>query len=53
MDRRAAQLLSEERATTIRNFLLDQAISPNNFIVTGFGNNVTGKQGERVEVVWK
>jgi outer membrane protein OmpA-like peptidoglycan-associated protein len=53
MDRRAAQLLSEERATTIRNFLLDQAISPNNFIVTGFGNNVTGKQGERVEVVRK
>lgn len=50
---RAAQLLSEERATTIRNFLLEQAISPNHFTVTGFGSNVTGEQGERVEVVRK
>ena len=48
---RAAQLLSEERATTIRNFLADKGIPSANYRVIGFGNNVTGQQGERVEVV--
>jgi outer membrane protein OmpA-like peptidoglycan-associated protein len=48
---RAAQLLSEERATTIRNFLTDKGIPSANYQVIGFGNNVTGQQGERVEVV--
>lgn len=51
LDRRAAQLLSEERATTIRNFLLDRGISSVNYQVIGFGNNLTGEQGERVEVL--
>lgn len=48
---RAAQLLSEERATTIRNFLADKGIPSLNYQVIGFGNNLTGKQGERVEVL--
>lgn len=48
---RAAQLLSEERATTIRNFLESKGIPSTNFRVIGFGNNLTGRQGERVEVV--
>jgi outer membrane protein OmpA-like peptidoglycan-associated protein len=48
---RAAQLLSEERATTIRNFLANKGIAPNNYKVMGFGNNLTGEQGERVEVL--
>lgn len=48
---RAAQLLSEERAITIRNFLADKGVPSTNYRVIGFGNNVTGQQGERVEVV--
>ncbi|MEM9931661.1 MAG: OmpA family protein, partial [Bacteroidota bacterium] len=48
---RAAQLLSEERAITIRNFLVDKGISTSTFKVIGFGNNLTGEQGERVEVL--
>jgi outer membrane protein OmpA-like peptidoglycan-associated protein len=48
---RAAQLLSEERAITIRNFLVEKGIPSANYKVIGFGNNVTGRQGERVEVV--
>jgi outer membrane protein OmpA-like peptidoglycan-associated protein len=51
LDPRAAQLLSEERATTIRNFLANKGIAPNNYKVIGFGNNLTGEQGERVEVL--
>lgn len=48
---RAAQLLSEERAVTIRNYLLEQGISAKHFKVLGFGNNLTGQGGERVEVL--
>lgn len=48
---RAAQLLSEERAITIRNFLAEKGVPSANYKVIGFGNNVTGRQGERVEVV--
>lgn len=48
---RAAQLLSEERATTIRNFLIDKGIPSVNYQIIGFGNNLTGEQGERVEVL--
>lgn len=48
---RAAQLLSEERATTIRNFLVDKGIPSVNYQIIGFGNNLTGEQGERVEVL--
>lgn len=51
MDRRAAQLLSEERAVSIRNYLLEQRIPPHQFKVIGFGNNLTGSGGERVEVL--
>ncbi len=51
MDRRAAQLLSEERATTIRNYLNEQGVSPRNYKVIGFGNNLTGSGGERVEIL--
>jgi outer membrane protein OmpA-like peptidoglycan-associated protein len=51
LDPRAAQLLSEERAITIRNFLADKGISSTNYKVIGFGNNVTGQQKERVEVI--
>ncbi|WP_020570614.1 OmpA family protein [Neolewinella persica] len=51
LDPRAAQLLSEERATTIRNFLANKGIAPNNYQAIGFGNNLTGEQGERVEVL--
>jgi len=51
IDPRAAQLLSEERATTIRNFLANKGITSNNYQVIGFGNNLTGEQGERVEVL--
>jgi len=50
MDRRAAQLLSEERATTLRNYLTEQGVSPRNYKVFGFGNNLTGSGGERVEI---
>lgn len=49
LDPRAAQLLSEERAATIRDFLLEQRIAPQDFRVTGYGNNYTGELGERVE----
>ena len=48
---RAAQLLSEERATTVRNFLIEKGVPSANFKAIGFGNNMTGQQGERVEVV--
>lgn len=51
LDRRAAQLLSEERATTIINFLKEKGIAPGNYRVIGFGNNLTGLGGERVEVI--
>ena len=47
---RAAQLLSEERAVTIREHLLRAGIPAQNFVATGYGNNLTGKEGERVEV---
>jgi len=50
LDRRVAQLLSEERAVTIRNFLLEQGVNAKHFRVLGFGNNLTGQGGERVEV---
>ncbi|MEM9261872.1 MAG: OmpA family protein, partial [Bacteroidota bacterium] len=51
LDRRAAQLLSEERAITIRDYLLEQGISAKHFRVLGYGNNLTGQGGERVEVL--
>lgn len=51
LNRRAAQLLSEERATTIINFLNEQGVAPGNYRVIGFGNNLTGLGGERVEVI--
>lgn len=51
MDRRAAQLLSEERAVSIRDHLLEQGIPARMFTVTGFGNNLTGNGGERVEML--
>ncbi|MEM9527158.1 MAG: OmpA family protein, partial [Bacteroidota bacterium] len=51
LDRRAAQLLSEERAITIRDYLLEQGISAKHFRVFGYGNNLTGQGGERVEVL--
>ena len=50
LDRRAAQLLSEERATTIRNYLQEAGIAPANFRVIGFGNHESAA-GERVEVL--
>ncbi|THH37957.1 OmpA family protein [Neolewinella litorea] len=49
-DPRAAQLLSEERAVTIRNYLLNAGIAPENFRVIGYGNHQP-EGGERVEVV--
>ena len=51
LDRRTAQLLSEERAVTIRNYLLEQGINAANFRVVGYGNNLTGNGGERVELI--
>ncbi|MEO0732570.1 MAG: OmpA family protein, partial [Bacteroidota bacterium] len=51
LDRRAAQLLSEERALTIRNYLLEKGVNAQHFRVLGFGNNLTGQGGERVEVL--
>lgn len=51
LDRRAAQLLSEERAVTIRDYLLEYGIPAHLFRVVGFGNNLTATGGERVEVV--
>lgn len=50
-DRRIAQLLSEERATSIREHLMEEGVSTNLFTVIGFGNNLTGSGGERVEIV--
>ncbi len=50
LDRRTAQLLSEERAITIRNYLIEQGINAANFSVIGYGNNLTGNGGERVEL---
>lgn len=50
LDRRAAQLLSEERATTIRSYLEEAGIAPENFRVVGFGNHESAA-GERVEVI--
>ncbi|NJB87355.1 outer membrane protein OmpA-like peptidoglycan-associated protein [Lewinella marina] len=49
-DPRAAQLLSEERAVTIRNYLREAGIAPANFRVIGYGNHQP-EGGERVEVV--
>ena len=50
LPRRTAQLLSEERATTVREYLIEQGIAERHFTVVGYGNNLTGKGGERVEV---
>jgi outer membrane protein OmpA-like peptidoglycan-associated protein len=51
LDRRVAQLLSEERATSIRDFLTEQGVSTALFRVVGYGNHLTGNGGERVELV--
>ncbi len=53
LDPRAAQVLSEERSTTIINFLTNKGVPAANYQVIGFGNNLTGQQGERVEVIVK
>lgn len=53
LDRRAAQLLSEERATTIRRFLEENGVPAHTYRLIGFGNNLTGSGGERVEVLKK
>ena len=50
LDRRAAQLLSEERAVTIRNFLTEAGIASENYRVIGFGNHESAA-GERVELL--
>ncbi|MBC6996360.1 OmpA family protein [Neolewinella lacunae] len=50
MERRAAQLLSEERAITIRDYLTEQGVPARNYRIVGYGNNLTGPGGERVEV---
>lgn len=50
LDRRIAQLLSEERATTIRNYLVEKGIPASLFKVVGYGNHLTGNGGERVEI---
>ncbi|CAH1001281.1 hypothetical protein LEM8419_02182 [Neolewinella maritima] len=50
LDQRAAQLLSEERATTIRNHLIKAGISSENFRVIGYGNHESAA-GERVELI--
>lgn len=50
LDARAAQLLSEERATTIRDYLTGQGIAAPNFKVVGFGNHESAA-GERVELI--
>ncbi len=47
---RAAQILSEERATTVRNYLRDAGIAPENFRVVGYGNHESAA-GERVEII--
>jgi outer membrane protein OmpA-like peptidoglycan-associated protein len=53
LGRRAAQLLSEERATTIRRFLEEHGVPAHTYRLIGFGNNLTGSGGERVEVLKK
>lgn len=50
LDGRAAQLLSEERATTIRNYLREAGIAKENYRVIGYGNHESAA-GERVEVI--
>ena len=50
LDPRAAQLLSEERALTIRNHLLEAGIARENFRVVGYGNHESAA-GERVELI--
>ncbi|WP_420458423.1 OmpA family protein [Neolewinella sp.] len=50
LDARAAQLLSEERAVTIRSHLLEAGIARENFRVVGYGNHESAA-GERVEVI--
>ena len=50
LEARAAQLLSEERAVTIRNHLLKAGIARENFRVVGYGNHESAA-GERVEVI--
>ncbi|MCP9234448.1 OmpA family protein [Lewinella sp. JB7] len=50
LDARAAQLLSEERATTIRQHLIEAGIARENFRVVGYGNHQSAA-GERVEIV--
>ncbi|WP_116126176.1 OmpA family protein [Lewinella sp. IMCC34183] len=47
---REAQLLSEERATAIRDYLARAGVSVANFSVVGYGNHEP-EGGERVEVV--
>ncbi len=51
LDRRIAQVLSEERATTIRNHLEENGIPKALYKVVGYGNNLTGSGGERVEII--
>ena len=50
LEPRAAQLLSEERATTIRNHLIAAGIARENFRVVGYGNHESAG-GERVELI--
>ncbi len=47
---RAAQILSEERATTVRNYLREAGIAQENFRVIGYGNHES-TTGERVEII--
>jgi outer membrane protein OmpA-like peptidoglycan-associated protein len=47
---RAAQLLSEERAVTIRDYLRQAGIATENFRVIGYGNHESAA-GERVEFI--
>ena len=47
---RNAQLLSEERATTIRDYLNKAGIDARKVQVIGYGNHLTGEAGERVEI---
>ncbi|MTB52443.1 OmpA family protein [Lewinella sp. W8] len=51
LDRRVAQLLSEERAVTIRDYLTEQGVAATAFRVVGYGNHLTGNGGERVELI--
>ncbi|NJC27744.1 OmpA family protein [Neolewinella antarctica] len=50
LEKRPAQLLSEERAVKIGNYLRERGIAERHFHVLGYGNNLTGKGGERVEI---